>query len=304
MAAGAGLLAGAALSGAAAAQVAARDKPLRFAHLTDMHVKPEARAGEGYAMALESLKKLDPAPEFVVTGGDHVMDVLATTKQRAIVQWDLYEKVLSAGTTLPVYPVMGNHDVFGWAAKEPMDESIPEYGKAMGLDRLKIKRSYYSLDAGGWHFIVLDNIARRNGSYYSLLNSEQIEWLTADLKSNALRKPVCVFSHIPFLAVCPFFFSPKAEVLWRVRDNLLYHDASTVLPLFKQFGVKLLVSGHIHLIDRVELNGMTAICDGAVSGSWWGGPFQEVPEGYGVFDLWPDGTFAHQYHTYGWKAEK
>jgi hypothetical protein len=48
--------------------------------------------------------------------------------------------------------------------------------------------------------------------------------------------------------------------------------------------------------------GMHFICDGAVSGNWWGGSFQDVPEGYGLFDLFSNGTFEHQYVTYGWKA--
>ena len=42
--------------------------------------------------------------------------------------------------------------------------------------------------------------------------------------------------------------------------------------------------------------------DGAVSGSWWKGPLQGVPEGFGVVDLRPDGTFEHRYEAYGWKA--
>src|SRR6266496_303325 len=71
---------------------------LRVAHLTDMHVQPELRAGEGYAAALESLKKLDPQPSFIITGGDHVMDVLGQSRKRAELQWDLYERVLEENT--------------------------------------------------------------------------------------------------------------------------------------------------------------------------------------------------------------
>jgi 3',5'-cyclic AMP phosphodiesterase CpdA len=279
-------------------------RPLRIAHLTDMHVKPEARAGEGYAMALDSLRKLDPAADILVTGGDHVMDVMQSTKQRAIVQWDLYDKVLAAGTKLPVHPVMGNHDVFGWGSKEPLDETAPDYGKAMALDRLKLKQSYYSFDAGAWHIVVLDNIARRGGGYFSLLDPQQLEWLVADLKANNSARPVCVFSHVPFFAICPFFFNPRTEVLWRVRDNLLYHDLSTILPVFKRGNVKLAVSGHIHMGDRIEFDGMTFITEPAVSGNWWGGPHQDFAEGYGVIDLWPDGSFEHRYLTYGWKVSK
>jgi hypothetical protein len=28
-----------------------------------------------------------------------------------------------------------------------------------------------------------------------------------------------------------------------------------------------------------------------------------VPEGFGVLDLRPDGTFDHRYETYGWTAQ-
>src|SRR5688500_17823319 len=110
---------------------------LRVAHLSDMHVKPEAQNGEGYARALDSLKKLEPQPAFIVTGGDHVMDVMQSTRERGDVQWDLYRKILDQNTKLKVYPVVGNHDVFGWGTKNP---AIPEdangYGKAMAMDRL------------------------------------------------------------------------------------------------------------------------------------------------------------------------
>ncbi|HZN68005.1 MAG TPA: hypothetical protein VFB66_22155, partial [Tepidisphaeraceae bacterium] len=72
--------------------------PLRFAHLTDTHVQPERRAGEGFAAALQSLSRLDPPPSFIITGGDHVMDVFETDGKRADVQWELYNQVLRANT--------------------------------------------------------------------------------------------------------------------------------------------------------------------------------------------------------------
>jgi 3',5'-cyclic AMP phosphodiesterase CpdA len=276
---------------------------LRLAHLTDMHVKPEARAGEGYAAALQSLAKLSPQPAFLVTGGDHVMDVMASTRPRADVQWALYRKVLAENTKLRAYPVLGNHDVFGWGSKEPMEESVDGYGKAMASDQLELKKTYYSFDAGAWHFVVLDNIARRGGSYYGDLDAEQTEWLKGDLAA-AKGKPICVFSHIPLASVCALFFHREPKEFWRVGDNLLHRDVRPLLTILRDGGVKLCVSGHIHLLDRVRFMDVDFVCDGAVSGSWWGGPFHHVPEGYGVFDLYDDGTWDHQYVTYGWVVEK
>ena len=56
------------------------------------------------------------------------------------------------------------------------------------------------------------------------------------------------------------------------------------------------------MIERIDLDGVSYICDGAVSGAWWKGAKERCPEGYGVFDLFDDGTFKHEYVAYGWKA--
>ena len=83
----------------------------------------------------------------------------------------------------------------------------------------------------------------------------------------------------------------------------MHSDAGRLRRLFLNHPrVKVCVSGHIHQVDRVKFTGVTYICDGAVSARWWKGRNAECDEGYGVIDLNPDGTFAHEYVTYGWKA--
>jgi Icc protein len=278
---------------------------LRVAHLTDMHVKPEHGSPAGYAKALQSLSTLSPAPEFLVTGGDHVMDALERPRARVNEQWDTYDKVLAENTRLKIYPVLGNHDVWGWSAKDAWDTE-PGFGKQIALDRLKLSRGFYSFDAGAWHFVVLDNIARRGKGYYGDIDAEQLEWLKGDVGANGGKKPVAVISHIPLVSICALFFAygekgdKPPKDFWRIGDNLMQRNVKPLLQLLAQSNVKVCISGHIHLLDRIEYMGMSFICDGAVSGAWWGGPFQEVSEGYGVFDFFPDGTFDHQYITYGW----
>jgi len=276
---------------------------LRVVHMTDMHVKPEMGGAEGYAAALRSIEKLSPQPAFIVTGGDHVMDVLNCTAKRADELFTLYRKVVADNTALKTYPVVGNHDVYGWQLKEP-DESAAGFGKAMVRERFELPKTYYSFDSGAWHFIVLDNIQRRGGSYYGNLDDEQTEWLKADLAANAKSRPVIVFSHIPIASICAFFFNEKPKEFWRTGDHLMHHDSRGLIKLLRDGGVKLCVSGHIHLLDQIRFMGVDFICDGAVSGAWWGGPFQEIPEGYGVLDLYDDGTHDYQYVTYGWTAKK
>jgi predicted phosphodiesterase len=83
----------------------------------------------------------------------------------------------------------------------------------------------------------------------------------------------------------------------------MHTDATALHDRFRAAGnVRLCLSGHIHLLDRCELDGVTYICDGAVSGAWWKGPLDGIREGFGVIDLRPDGGFTHRYEPYGWNA--
>ena len=278
-----------------------RGRPFRVAHLTDMHVQPERRAGDGYVAALQSLEKLSPRPDLIVTGGDHVMDATFEGLDRARVQWDVYDRAIAA-TKIPVRSILGNHDVFGWGKKEVSEQTVG-YGRAMAMDRLRLEQPYYSFDAGGWHFVMLDSMVRREPSYTGALGPEQTEWLAGDLAANR-GKPVVVFSHIPILSVCVFFDGEKrqGETAWNVPNQWMHGDAKRIVDLLDANNVRLAVSGHIHLVDRCTYRGVEFICDGAVSGNWWKGPLQQFPEGYGVIDFYPDGGFQHRYVSYGWTA--
>ena len=284
-------------------------KPFRIAHLTDMHVTEKHRAQAGFAAALQSLEQIDPAPELLLTGGDHIMDALVQTRERAIEQWDMYTKILADNTKVKAYACMGNHDVWGWSAKDADYSAHPEFGKPIALERLGMTDRYYSFDAGGWHFVMLDNIQPRGKGYFATLDAEQHAWLEKDLAKNMSgeRLPALVVTHIPLCAIASMFFGKGGEngqEFYRVNDNLMHHDAKPLIRLLANNNVKLALSGHTHLLDRVDYLGVSFICDGAISGNWWGGPYQDFQEGYGLFDLYPNGAFEHRYVDYGWKSVK
>lgn len=266
-----------------------------------MHVTERNRAPEGYAAALRMAAGFEP--DFLVTGGDHVGDALEIADRAAVErQWDVHDRVLAEHNALPVRPVVGNHDVWGWMVPT-LDPLTPGYGKAMALDRLRLASPYYSFDHGGWHFVVLDNVQKVNHSYLGALDPEQHASLVADLAAN--DKPVCLFSHIPILTVCAF--RPPGhmkDTYYWVPDTWMHANAVPLIHLLAKFGVKLCISGHLHMVDRVDFLGVTFICNGSVCGRWWNGPYEEFAEGFGVFDLFNDGTFEHRYVPMGWQAEK
>jgi 3',5'-cyclic AMP phosphodiesterase CpdA len=291
-------------AGSGAAAGAAR-RALRFAHLTDIHVQPERRAAEGMAACLRHVQAMPDPPGLIVTGGDLVMDVFEQPFDRTRALWDLFTSTLRAECSIPVKHCLGNHDIWGWhKSRSRTDGTEKGWGKAWACEALGMARPWHAFDRAGWHFIVLDSVAPRGDGYIGRIGEEQMAWLEADLAATPRSTPIVVVSHIPIISVCAIMNGNKGTDPPAVKDSLVVTDAIPVHGLLARHGgVRLCLSGHIHRQDRVEYDGITYICDGAVSGAWWKGPNGPCVEGFGVVDLMDDGTFRHRYATYGWKAE-
>ncbi len=278
-------------------------KPLRFAHFTDTHVQPEASAEQGLVRCIKAAERQQP--EFVLTGGDLVMDVADQDAARAEVLFDLYQRVLRENTELPFHPCLGNHDVFGWSNRRGITPDHPQYGKKMFCDRFGLDRTYYRFDRGGWRFYVLDDIQPTSDNRYrAYIDDAQREWLEADLRAKPAQMPAVVVCHIPILSVTVL----DTGGMWREQEDAYFiptrqmaRGALELTPLFAEHNVKLALSGHTHRVDRVEYRGVTFICGGAVCGAWWRErAYRGFPAGYGLIDLQPDGTFQYQFQEYGW----
>jgi 3',5'-cyclic-AMP phosphodiesterase len=72
----------------------------------------------------------------------------------------------------------------------------------------------------------------------------------------------------------------------------------------KHPNVKLCLSGHTHLVDRLDYTGVSYFCNGAVSGAWWKGAWQGCEPGYALVNLYDDGSFEREYVVYGAKAKE
>jgi hypothetical protein len=86
---------------------------------------------------------------------------------------------------------------------------------------------------------------------------------------------------------------------WEMQGGDMHTDTAAIIDLFYGHpNVKLCLSGHVHLRDKVVYNNVTYICDGAVSGAWWVGNRRQTPPGYGLLDLYADGSFDERYMLY------
>lgn len=160
--------------------------------------------------------------------------------------------------------VLGNHCV-GNLTKQ-------EFLRAVGQ-----KRSYYSFDLKGSHFVVLDACFRADGQPYGRQNFQwtdsnippaEIEWLRADLK-RAANKAI-VFVHQRLDAEPPLGVKNAAEV------RAVLEQSGNVLAVFQ---------GHDHRGDYNEINRiayctLTAMVEGS-------GPENNA---YAVVDVLPGDT--------------
>lgn len=285
----------------------ARRRVLRIAHLTDTHVLPPREgfqdSAAGLARAIRHAQSQSDKPDVIFFGGDLVMDSLKHSKSDVLAQWDVWKRVVADEVKLPYKICLGNHDIWGWAARQPEWENDPQYGKRLALDVLGLKERYYSFDQAGWHFVVLDSMqidyASQHG-YTARIDDAQFAWLAADLAATPRETPVLVLSHIPILGSCVFFDDDLENTgTWVIPGAWMHIDARRLKDLFHQHpNVKVCLSGHVHLVDDVSYLGVRYLCNGAVCGGWWKGNYQEFGPAYALVDLYADGTCDNRLVSY------
>ena len=144
------------------------------------------------------------------------------------------------------YFVIGNHDV----ATLTKDEFLQECGTA--------HPSYYSFDAGGVHFAVLDGNCHQDGSDFSAGNfawddawvsAAQLEWLAQDLAASSDRKSI-VFCH-----------ENLDHRRWNGElDPHILRNADQVRRVLESAGnVRAVIQAHYHPGIQTTMNGIDCI---------------------------------------------
>ncbi|WP_184544679.1 metallophosphoesterase family protein [Mucilaginibacter sp. FT3.2] len=271
-----------------------RQRVLRVAHITDIHLKDKFDAPAKFVKCLHHVQK--QKPDLILNGGDIVFDMNKENISTINAQWQLMKGILKAETSIPTHFCLGNHDV--WWNENNKGQSV--YGKQYSMDQLQLTRPYNSFTQGGWKFILLDSVHLDvDGTWYiGKLGDEQFAWLENELKATDPDMPVLILSHIPILSAT-VLIADNIINRWEILGGDMHTDSTKIISLFHQHpNVKLCLAGHIHLRDKVVYNDVTYICNGAVSGAWWEGNLRETAPGYGLIDLYSDGSFEEKYVNY------
>ena len=265
-----------------------------FAFMTDIHLQPEKNAVKGFEKAIYKVNELKP--DFVITGGDMIMDALGQNYSRSDSLYTIYDSMQKL-FKMPVYNTVGNHEVFGLYERSGIKPDHPEYGKKLYENRLG--KRYYSFDKGNWHFMILDDIGfTADRAYIGEVDSIQMEWIKKDLAQTDSNKNIIISAHIPFVTnFLQYYYKP----LEANGPGLVVTNGPEVLDLFNGRNLKLVLQGHTHILEDVYIDNTHFVTGGAVSARWWSGANHEIEEGFLIVKVWKD-SFEWEYIDYGWEV--
>ncbi|MCG3227568.1 MAG: fibronectin type III domain-containing protein [Candidatus Heimdallarchaeota archaeon] len=160
--------------------------------------------------------------------------------------WDWFTDFSPYLKHIPFMGVLGSHD-----------DNHSNYYDAFALPG---KEEYYSFNYGPVHFIGLHSEI----SYWGGTYNKTIEWLLEDLETHNDYKWKIVAQHLPCYASAAQYHSG-----W--FDEML----TLFVPIFEEYNVTMVFSGHNHLYERLHKNNITYIITGG-----GGAPLYDVVEAY------------------------
>jgi 3',5'-cyclic-AMP phosphodiesterase len=275
------------------------DADFSFVHLTDMHVRRKRRGHQGYAACASSVNALERPPDLVLMGGDMAFDGLYNEKDEFIDQIELFTST-SNRLDMPWHPCLGNHDILGWNSRRKVAVDDPDIGKTLMMRATSMPREYYSFDAEGWHFVVLDTMlgveTESGPGYVPRLGEEQLEWLRFDLGANHSVPTVVVMHIAAFCNMGQINGDPAALAM----SHMVVQDNRALREILERHNVKAVLQGHSHQVEDFFWNGIWYVTSQSVSAAWWGGNWRGFNPGYTQFFA-KDGALSWVRHEFDWE---
>jgi Icc protein len=269
----------------------------RFVFATDIHLMPHDQVIKGFNQAILSINGLKPQSHFVIMGGDLVENRYTRTLENAEKMFNLFHGI-TMKLQMPVYNILGNNDIIRIPAESGVDSSHPEIGKGMFKNRLGKGATYRSFDYGDWHFVLLDSLGKtESGGYRGYIDDDQLNWLKKDLDKTGTERPVCVALHIPLVTS---YIQIEIDNMSAPSSFMVVNNGTKVIKLLSKYNVKLVLQGHLHVVEEIKYKKTSYITGGILSGAKWeASSWQGLPNGYVVVDV-KGHEFSWKYQSYKW----
>lgn len=232
--------------------------------------KDFAQETVNFEMAVATANRLRPA--FVVITGDLV------NKPGDAAQIAEYQRIARRlDPKIPLYKMSGNHDI----ENAPTPATIAAYEKIFGPDN-------YTFRHGSLLGIVLNSTVIHTPTNAPAIYEAQERWLRAELA----RARSSGATHLVVFQHHPWFLRAADEP--DEYFNIPLERRTPHLALFKEFGVRTLVSGHYHRNALARDGDLEMITTGAV-----GKPLGDGSQsGIRVFIV-RDGGLTHRFYAFG-----
>ena len=259
-------------------------KPIRLGFLTDSHAMDEHDAPVWLERSAELMNSLQP--DLIIGGGDFVHGGFHSTGKEMEHRWGLADTFLKKLKSR-LEPIIGNHDFY-----EPLQaDGTPSLGdprwrwrKHFGLDH-----TYRSFHWNGYRFLMLDSVKVVGGKepYQGWIDEEQLAWLEHELATIPLNEPIILCTHIPFHT---WVSGSLGGLVGPPPGRVSVLNAKLVMGKLHDRPVVAILQGHVHVNERLELDGIPCITGGAVCGKWWQGRNMNTYPGLGMIEIIPNGT--------------
>ncbi|MFA4015229.1 MAG: hypothetical protein RUDDFDWM_000307 [Candidatus Fervidibacterota bacterium] len=247
--------------------------PFLFAHITDVHIASPATAVT-LSQLIRRLSEAKLELSFIAVTGDLVA-LGDNVAQSVAKQWFELYKGAWDGIKVPVYHIIGNHDVVCVNFKGDVDTFSEEYAK--GMFETFLNPTYFGFEYAGIHFIALDLHPVRDRSLAIGLEQTEMEWLRQYAGHLKAGTKVILLTHAPLTQL------PTIQALW-------------LLGVFGHCRLLAVLSGHEHRNYCINFGAWKQFISGALSGSWWTGPNPDgYPQGFSIVRV--DENSVNSYYT-------